>query len=174
MNSPLPIYQIDAFTDRVFGGNPVIRDAEGAADMETVRELFTEFQAAINVDLCFQGFDEEVAALPGGYARPLGCLLLALDGDHGAGVIGMWPLGDGVAEMKRLYVRPPWRSSGLGRRLAAAAVDAARDADHEKICLDTLDFMDEARTPYRSMGFVEIPAYYDNPLDGVLYMECAL
>ncbi len=155
-------------------GNPVIRDAEGAAGLETVRELFMEYQAAIGVDLCFQGFDEELAKLPGRYARPLGCLLLAMDGDKAAGVIGMGPLGDGVAEMKRLYVRPPWRGSGLGRRLAEAAVAAARDAGHKSICLDTLDLMTGARKLYRSMGFVEIPAYYDNPLDGVLYMERTL
>lgn len=161
-------------TDPSRDRNPVIRDAGGAADMETVRELFVEYQAAIGVDLCFQGFDEELATLPGRYVRPSGCLLLATDSDRVAAVIGMGPLGDGVAEMKRLYVRAPWRGAGLGRRLAEAVVGSARDAGHRKICLDTLDFMTEARALYRSMGFVEIPSYYDNPTDGVLYMECAL
>ena len=156
------------------GGDLNIREAEGAADMKAVRELFIEFQGIINVDLCFQGFDEELATLPGRYARPLGRLFLAMDGDEAVGVTGLRPTGDGVAEMKRLYLRPPWRGSGLGRRLAEAVVDAARHAGHKKICLDTLDFMDEARNMYRSMGFVEIPAYYDNPLDGVLYLECDL
>lgn len=167
-----PIFLTDPLSDP--GGNPVIRDAEGAADLDTVRALFMEYQAAIGVDLCFQGFDEEVASLPGRYARPLGCLLLAMGGDTAAGVIGMGPLGDGAAEMKRLYVRPPWRGSGLGRRLAEAVVAAARDAGHQSIRLDTLDFMTGARKLYRSMGFVEIPAYYDNPMDGVHYMERAL
>lgn len=156
------------------GGDLNIREAEGAADMKAVRELFIEFQGIINVDLCFQGFDEELATLPGRYARPLGRLFLAMDGDEAVGVTGLRPTGDGVAEMKRLYLRSPWRGSGLGRRLAEAVVDAARHAGHKKICLDTLDFMDEARNMYRSMGFVEIPAYYDNPLDGVLYLECDL
>lgn len=156
------------------GGDLNIREAEGAADMKAVRELFIEFQGIINVDLCFQGFDEELATLPGRYARPLGRLFLAMDGDEAVGVTGLRPMGDGVAEMKRLYLRSPWRGSGLGRRLAEAVVDAARHAGHKKICLDTLDFMDEARNMYRSMGFVEIPAYYDNPLDGVLYLECDL
>ena len=156
------------------GGDLNIREAEGAADMKAVRELFIEFQGIINVDLCFQGFDEELATLPGRYARPLGRLFLAMDGDEAVGVTGLRPMGDGVAEMKRLYLRPPWRGSGLGRRLAEAVVDAARHAGHKKICLDTLDFMDEARNMYRSMGFVEIPAYYDNPLDGVFYLECDL
>ncbi|HIM77784.1 MAG TPA: GNAT family N-acetyltransferase [Rhodospirillales bacterium] len=154
--------------------NLVIREAEGAADMETVRELFLEYQAAIGVDLCFQDFDEELKNLPGRYQRPFGCLLLATDADQIAAVIGMGPLGEGVAEMKRLYVRAPWRGTELGRRLADAVVRAARDAGHQRICLDTLEFMTEARALYQSMGFNEIPAYYDNPLDGVIYMECAL
>lgn len=153
---------------------PVIRDAEGAADMETVRELFIEYQAAINVDLCFQGFDEEVSSLPGRYVRPLGCLLLAFDGDRAAGVVGMWLLDDGVAEMKRLYVRPPWRNCGLGRRLALAVVDAAGDAGYKSLYLHTLEFMTGARKLYRSMGFVDIPAYDDIPMDGSLYMERTL
>ena len=87
--------------------NLVIREAEGAAYMETVRELFLEYQAAIGVDLCFQDFDEELKNLPGRYQRPVGCLLLATDADQIAAVIGMGPLGEGVAEMKRLYVRAP-------------------------------------------------------------------
>ncbi len=151
-----------------------IAHAEGAGDMETVRALFLEYQDAIGVDLCFQGFEEEVAALPGAYAPPEGCLLLARDGERTAGVVGMWPIGEGRAEMKRLYVRPPWRRTGLGRRLAEAVIEAARDAGHSSICLDTLNFMDEARALYISLGFAEIPAYYDNPLDGVVYMEQSL
>ncbi len=164
---------------RAAEGAPVIRAAEGDDDMETVRELFLEYQEAIGVDLCFQGFEEEVAALPGRYGRPLGCLLLAMDGDKAAGVIGMGPLGDGpgkptISEMKRLYVRPPWRGTGLGRELSVAVIEAARRAGHKTLCLDTLEFMAEAQKLYRSLGFVEIPAYYDNPRDGVLYMELAL
>ncbi len=151
-----------------------IARAEGAGDMETVRALFLEYQDAIGVDLCFQGFEEEVAALPGAYAPPEGCLLLARDGGRAAGVVGMWLVGEGRAEMKRLYVRPPWRRTGLGRRLAEAVIEAARDAGHSSICLDTLNFMDEARALYGSLGFAEIPAYYDNPLDGVVYMEQGL
>jgi len=140
-----------------------IARAEGAGGMDTVRALFLEYQDAISVDLCFQGFEEEVAALPGAYAPPEGCLLLAREGDRAAGIVGMWPVGEGRAEMKRLYVRPPWRRTGLGRRLAEAVIEAARDAGHSSICLDTLDFMDEARALYESLGFAEIPAYYDNP-----------
>ncbi len=156
------------------GSDLIIRDAEGAADMETVRELFIEFQAAIDVDLCFQGFEEEVATLPGRYVRPFGRLLLALDGEKAAGVVGMCLLDDGMAEMKRLYVRPPLQGKGLGRRLAEAVVDAARDVGYKSLYLHTLEFMTGARVLYGSMGFVEIPAYDDNPLDGGLYMEHTL
>lgn len=147
--------------------------------MAAVRDLFTEYQAAINVDLCFQGFEEELSSLPGGYAPPRGCLFLAADDDKIAGVVGVRPLDDtrekkSRGEVKRLYVRSPWRGAGLGRRLAVRAVAAAREAGFETLCLDTLGFMDEARALYTSLGFSEIPAYYDNPMDEVVYMELAL
>lgn len=157
---------------------PVIRPAGGSADMAVVRELFEEYQAAIGVDLCFQGFEEELATLPGHYAPPGGGLFLAVDGDKAAGVVGIRPLdtaaGKNRAEIKRLYVRALWRRLGLGRQLAVRAIAAARAAGYEILCLDTLDFMAEARTLYRSLGFSEISAYYDNPLDGVVYMERSL
>lgn len=95
--------------------------------------------------------------------------------DDLAGVVGIWSLGSyGASEMKRLYVRPPWRGIGLGRRLAEAAVEAARKAGYRSICLDTLEFMTKARSLYKDMGFAEIPAYYDNPLEGVVFMERSL
>ncbi|NQV82463.1 MAG: GNAT family N-acetyltransferase [Rhodospirillales bacterium] len=148
--------------------------AEGRQDMETVRTLFLEYQAAIDVDLCFQDFEKEVSTLPGLYAPPKGCLFLAASGDEAAGVVGVRPLEKNRAEIKRLYVRSPWRGSGLGRRLAVRAVEAARTAGLKTLCLDTLDSMIEARAIYTSLGFSEIPAYYDNPLDGVVYMELSL
>ncbi|NQU62317.1 MAG: GNAT family N-acetyltransferase [Rhodospirillales bacterium] len=151
-----------------------ITRADGDRDMEIVRELFEEYQKVIDVDLCFQDFEKELKSLPGAYAPPKGCLLLARDGEEVAGVVGMWPHSKGGAEMKRLYVRPPWRGSGLGRVLAEVVVEAAIEAGHKSICLDTLGFMAEARKLYKSLGFVEIPAYYDNPLDDVLYMELSL
>ncbi len=163
-----------AFPNRQTGAVDIVH-AETKADMDHVRALFSEYQEWLGVDLCFQGFEAELADLPGRYAPPSGCLLLAWDGADVAGGVGMWPLGEeGVCEMKRLYVRPPWRRHGLGRRLSEALVGESRRAGHKNMCLDTLGHLKEALALYRSMGFAEIPAYYDNPLDGVIYMELAL
>ncbi len=150
--------------------------AAGAADMEHVRALFEEYQAWLGVDLCFQGFEKELAGLPGKYGPPAGSLWLARATASGAvaGGVGMRPLDEGRCEMKRLYVRPPWRGRGLGRRLAELVVEDARRAGYGRMCLDTLGHLNEAKQLYRSMGFVEIPSYYDNPLDDVTYMEMAL
>jgi GNAT superfamily N-acetyltransferase len=95
-------------------------------------------------------------------------------GETVAGIVGMWPLGADVCEMKRLYVRPPWLGRGLGRRLAGAIVDEAKAAGYTRMRLDSLERLVAARTLYKSMGFVRIPAYYDNPLDGVLFMQLDL
>lgn len=148
--------------------------AQGAAEMAIVRDLFLEYQAWLGVDLCFQGFAEELATLPGTYAPPAGGLWLArVDGDI-AGVVGIRPIEPKVAEMKRLWVRPAYRGRGLGRRLAELAVAAARAAGYRSICLDTLGHMAAARRLYDALGFREIPAYYDNPLDDVRYLELDL
>jgi ribosomal protein S18 acetylase RimI-like enzyme len=151
-----------------------IDPAEGPADMETLRALFLEYQAWLNVDLCFQGFEEELATLPGRYVPPDGGLWLARVDGEVAGVAGFWKLNEGTCEMKRLWVRPGFRGLGLGRRLAETVVGAARTAGYRAMCLDTLGFMDEARSLYGSLGFKEIPAYYDNPLDDVRYLELEL
>lgn len=155
--------------------DPTIREAEGADDMARMRALFLDYRDWLGVDLSFQGFDEEVNNLPGPYARPQGCLLLAFDGDAVAGGVGMWPLADaGVCEMKRLFVYEPWRGKGLGRRLAIAVIDEARAAGYVRMRLDTLDFMTEARALYRDLGFRECAPYYHNPLTDVLYLEIDL
>jgi len=148
--------------------------AHGAAEMAIVRDLFLEYQAWLGVDLCFQGFEKELATLPGAYAPPAGGLWLAWVDGAIAGVVGIRPIKPGVAEMKRLWVRPAYRGLGLGRRLAETAVAAARDTGYRSICLDTLGHMTEARRLYRALGFQEIPAYYDNPLDDVRYLELDL
>jgi len=124
-----------------------ITPADGPEDMDIIREMFMEYQKMIDVDLCFQDFETELAEMPGLYAPPKGGLFLAREGDDIAAVIGVRPIEDGKAEMKRLYVRNAWRGRGLGRRLANTVINTAAKAGYRTICLDTLDFMDEARAP---------------------------
>ncbi len=147
----------------------------GAEDMATLRALFLEYQDWLRVDLCFQDFETELASLPGAYTPPEGALWLATVDGELAGCVGFRPHeGERVCEMKRLWLRPPYRRLGLGRRLAVTCIEAARAAGYRTICLDTLSFMDQARALYADLGFHEIPAYYDNPLDDVRYLELDL
>lgn len=148
-----------------------LRDAAGETDMKTVRTLFREYADWLGVDLCFQGFDDELSGLPGAYQRPEGCILLAESATGIAGVVGVRPVEDDVAEMKRLWVRHGHRGHGLGKRLAEASVAMARDRGYRAIVLDTLSDprLDAARGIYEAMGFRRTPAYYHNPLEGVLY-----
>lgn len=155
-------------------GDIVISYAKGAEDMAHLRALFTEYQQWLNVDLCFQGFDEELKNLPGKYAEPSGCLLLARDGDAIAGCVGMWPLAEGVCEMKRLYVRPQWRGRGLGRRLAIEILAEAKTRGYRIMCLDTLPQLTTALALYKNLGFAETEPYYDNPMEGVSYLQLDL
>jgi putative acetyltransferase len=156
------------------GGRVSLIEVDDAAGIAAVRELFTEYAESLGFSLCFQGFDRELESLPGAYARPGGALLLArLDG-KAVGCVGMRPLSPGICEMKRLYVKPAQRRSGAGRRLAEAIVAAGRDAGYEAMRLDTLETMHAARGLYRSLGFVEIPAYYANPICNAVYMEVRL
>ena len=139
-------------------------------DIASVKALFLEYADALDVDLCFQGFDEEMASFPGRYAPPGGCLLLALAQGAPAGAVGLRPLGEtpdraGLCEMKRLYVRPALRGRGLGLALTGALVGRARELGYSTMRLDTLPSMTAAMALYRALGFVEIPAYYDSPPD---------
>ncbi len=149
-----------------------IVEASTPAEIAEVRALFAEYQQWLGADLSFQGFSAELDSLAKLYAPPGGLLLLAraVDGSA-AGGVGMKALEPGICEMKRLYVRPRWRGLGLGRRLAEAVVQAGADAGYRLMRLDTLTRLHEAVALYRSMGFREIPAYYDNPMEGVFYME---
>ena len=159
---------------------PTIRvgPADGTADIDAARELFREYAAQLGVDLCFQNFEAELADLPGDYAPPAGQLLLARVDGQLAGCGAMRPLADvdyaNACEMKRLYVRPAFRRFGLGRALASALLDEARRAGHSVMLLDTLDDMESARGLYATLGFVEVPPYYYNPIPGAHYLKVDL
>ncbi len=151
-----------------------IEPAAGPEDMATLRALFLEYQDWLGVDLCFQGFEAELAGLPGNYAPPAGGVWLARVEGALAGCVGFRPHEGGACEMKRLWLRPAFRGLGLGRRLAETSIAAAGRAGYRTMCLDTLGFMDQARALYQTLGFHEIPAYYDNPLEDVRYLELDL
>jgi GNAT superfamily N-acetyltransferase len=155
-----------------------LRPAATAADLASAEMLFREYVTSLGVDLCFQNVDAEIASLPGAYAPPAGRLLLALvDGEPG-GCGAFRPIAAaghvGACEMKRLYVRPAFRRYGLGRLLAEALLEAARDAGHRSMLLDTLGSMSAAQKLYASLGFEEIAPYYRNPFADVHYLKANL
>ena len=151
-----------------------LSEARTESEIETARALFREYSAALGVDLCFQNFESELAGLPGDYAPPRGCLLLASEGDEAAGCAALRPLEARTCEMKRLYVRPAFRGQSLGRTLAVEVIERARRLGYDVMRLDTLPSMTEAARLYRSLGFREIAAYRPNPVGGALFMELQL
>ena len=146
--------------------------------IDALRAIFREYARDLGVDLSFQQFDEELAQLPGEYAAPRGALLLAKVDGEVAGCCALRPLDavdyPNAAEMKRLYVRKPFRNFGLGRQLAEATLYAAREAGYACVLLDTLDDMEAARALYQELGFEEIPPYYHNPVAGAHYLKVDL
>lgn len=152
-----------------------IRQPVNDGDWVQTRSIFQEYASSLNVALCFQGFPEELAGLPGDYAEPRGALLLAWVDGAVAGCCALRPLDNSdysnAAEMKRLYVRPTFRGLGLGRLLTERILDAARTAGYSCVLLDTLDDMESARALYEDLGFEEIPPYYHNPHAGAHYLK---
>ncbi|MBI5269626.1 MAG: GNAT family N-acetyltransferase [Burkholderiales bacterium] len=146
--------------------------------LDAARQIFREYADALGIDLCFQGFEQELAALPGDYAPPGGTLLLAwVDGEL-AGCGAVRPLADSdyanACEMKRLYVRRAFRRFGLGRQIAQALMDTAVQLGYSVMLLDTLDDMEAARELYATLGFEEVPPYYYNPIPGAHYLKAEL
>jgi putative acetyltransferase len=155
-------------------GMLTIADAAAVDEVLMVRCLFEEYAASLGIDLCFQGFERELAGLPGHYAPPQGRLLLALQDGQTAGCIALRPLEPGVCEMKRLYVRPAFRNHGIGRALVDRIIQEARQAGYRHMRLDTLPSMARALTLYRRLGFREIAPYYENPVEGAVFLELQL
>ncbi|MDX6289125.1 MAG: hypothetical protein QOH42_924 [Blastocatellia bacterium] len=152
-----------------------IIQARSAGDITQARELFKEYEAWLEVDLCFQSFAKELAELPGKYAPPDGRLLLAMYDEQLAGCAALRKIDHGICEIKRLFLRPQFRGKGLGRQLAEAIIREARQIGYKRMRLDTLPpKMNDAIALYGSLGFKEIESYYDNPVPGAKFMELNL
>jgi ribosomal protein S18 acetylase RimI-like enzyme len=142
--------------------------------MDLVRTLFREYQDFLEVDLCFQDFEQELATLPGKYAAPEGAIWIAWRGAEAAGCIAVRPIEPTVCEMKRLFVRDRYRGYGIGAMLAEASVEMARECGYLYMRLDTLSELEAALKLYHSMGFEPIDPYYHNPLGSVVYLQKSL
>lgn len=143
------------------------------SEMDVIRELFREYATQIIINLCFQGFEEELAGLPGKYGPPKGALLLADAGNAIAGCVAVRPIEADACELKRMFVRPEFRGHGVGRALAEAAIQQATNMGYRQMRLDTLTSMTHAIALYRALGFKEISQYCENP-HAALYFERAL
>jgi GNAT superfamily N-acetyltransferase len=151
-----------------------IAPATSAEEIAIARALFQEYAVSISIDLCFQHFETELATLPGAYAPPTGCLLLARINQQTAGCIALRQMNSGVAELKRLYVRPRFRKRGCGKALVEAALSKARRIGYRTARLDTLREMHDAISLYRTFGFGEVPPYRAGEPEGICYFEMPL
>jgi GNAT superfamily N-acetyltransferase len=163
-----------------FSASSAVKDlsvfqAESPTQIAQARELFLEYAQSLGFSLCFQNFDEELAGLPGGYAPPEGRLLLLECEGQLAGCVALHKFDSGICEMKRLYLRPPFRGKGLGRVLAERIIAEARQIGYRQMRLDTVGpVMKDAVEMYRKLGFKEIVPYRLNPMAGTVYMELEL
>src|SRR5437763_14670715 len=152
-----------------------ITQAETAEQIEQARALFREYESWLGLSLCFQNFEAELTELPGAYAEPDGRLLLARHNDELVGCVALRQLRERTCEMKRLFVRETVRGKGIGRLLIETIIRNAKEIGYERMLLDTLPpRMNDAIALYRSIGFKEIAPYYDNPVDGAIFMELSL
>lgn len=151
-----------------------IVSADSPAQLSEIKTIFREYEQFLNVDLCFQGFEEELANLPGKYASPHGALFLAVDEKQVAGCVAVRALEEEICEMKRLYIRPEYRGTGLGRKLAETVIAEAGKLGYKCMRLDTLESLTEAMGLYRSLGFRQTDSYYHNPMQNVIYWELPL
>lgn len=140
-------------------------------EYEQARELFLEYVDSLGFDLSFQNISIELQNIPGEYAPPDGCILLALDNEQPAGCVALRKIDEQVCEMKRLYVKPEWKGRGVGKKLALSIIDEAKIRGYSFIRLDTLPTMEQAIQLYRSLEFYPIEPYRFNPIEGTLYME---
>ena len=151
-----------------------IAEAYAGKNLQEVRKLFEEYATSLEISLDFQDFDDELANLPGSYAPPEGCLLIAFWRGQAAGCVLLQKISDGVCEMKKLYTRPPFRGLKVGRALAEAVIKKAREIGYTRMRLDTLPSMERARILYAALGFREIEPYRYNPVEGTAFMELTL
>lgn len=167
-----------AMADSVISPSLEVLPVRTPDHLAQVRALFREYQQGLGIDLCFQGFEEELAQLPGLYAEPDGALMMAMADGQPAGCCALRPLAHSdhldACEMKRLFVRPAFRGLGLGRLLVDAIVLSAEQAGYATMLLDTLSDMESARALYQEVGFVETEPYYHNPLAGAHYLKLDL
>lgn len=151
-----------------------ITEATTDKDLQAAATLFAEYAASLEISLDFQGFEDELASLPGCYAPPEGCILLARYHNQLAGCVALRKLEPGICEMKRLFIRPDFRGLKLGVALCEAIIEKARERGYDRMRLDTLESMHAARALYKAFGFQEIGAYCYNPIDDAVFMELPL
>lgn len=151
-----------------------IVEAKKEGHLNQARILFREYEIFLGVDLCFQGFEQEITELPGKYASPKGCLLLGMDGNKLVGCVAVRPLQEDICEMKRLFVRPEFRGHGYGKILVEEIIKKAHNIGYHYMRLDTLSSLKQAINLYESFGFKKIKPYCFNPLPDVICWELKL